>query len=383
MDGGSDPIKMQRALAGELGQQLRKYLKSENIEDFLTDRTALTISDWETERLYRDLIIRNPSMKDAILPGWKTDRQEWMQEFLLHNKDSLSALALLFDNTTDTAQSNTMNVISFMYAIQKKGPDNQGDVIEILGPMRAGKTNFMVWLMLIARYNGIHVITNIPLKQEFENVVEVHKLSEVIIQMSVIRKNDPDAITWIMLDEQAGVKGSGSRTATTRETRWADNFIRLIGKFGASLWRARQFNDIIKEQMGLVSIQFVKSVDKLDSTVGEFKSGPYEGTLIYFDKIKNESDKYDTRSMSSFSIDIDMEIFNAKFSNVEADISKGETTQEDAIIEIVKKMLASGKTKTHEKVCELKSKGVAEKDIAEITGYSLKQVYNILEAEFY
>ncbi len=383
MDGGSDPIKMQRALAGELGQQLRKYLKSENIEDFLTDRTALTISDWETERLYRDLIIRNPSMKDAILPGWKTDRQEWMQEFLLHNKDSLSALALLFDNTTDTAQSNTMNVISFMYAIQKKGPDNQGDVIEILGPMRAGKTNFMVWLMLIARYNGIHVITNIPLKQEFENIVEVHKLSEVIIQMSVIRKNDPDAITWIMLDEQAGVKGSGSRTATTRETRWADNFIRLIGKFGASLWRARQFNDIIKEQMGLVSIQFVKSVDKLDSTVGEFKSGPYEGTLIYFDKIKNESDKYDTRSMSSFSIDIDMEIFNAKFSNVEADISKGETTQEDAIIEIVKKMLASGKTKTHEKVCELKSKGVAEKDIAEITGYSLKQVYNILEAEFY
>lgn len=375
--------KMMRALAGQLGTQLLDYFRKHSIADYKNDKTIITIRDWKTEGLFRRMVIYRPEFleKPAFLDKWYLFREKQLTQYLEINKDSLSAIALLFDNESDSKVD--MNIVSFIYTMQNKGPDNQGDVIEILGPMRSGKTNFMVWMMLIAQSHGIHIITNIPLYTAKERIHEVHKLSEVMIEMAKIRKDDRDAITWIILDEQGGLKGSGSRTATTRETRWNEGFIRIIGKFGGSLWRARQWDDIVKEQKGLVSIQFKKSTDKLDSVTGEFKTGLYAGTEIRFNKIANESDKYDTRSMSSFSMDLDMEVFNARYANLEGDISKEETTQEDIVIEVVNKMLTSTKTKTHEKVCELAAKGMEPKDIAEITGYSLKQVYNILEAEFY
>ncbi len=379
MDNDSD--KMLRALAGQLGNQIKEYLRKVNMADFLSDRTAITISDWETERTFRDLVVQMPELRDnpGFMHEWVTFRQEELTQYLNVNKDSLGAIAMLYDSSNDKKES--MNVLSFIYSMKSKGPDNQGDVIEILGPMRSGKTNFMVWMMEIAQANHINIVTNIPLKAQQDRIHEVHRLSEVLIEIATIRKTDKNALTWIMLDEQAGIKGSGSRTATTKETRWADNFIRLIGKFGASLWRARQFDDVIKEQKGLVSVEFKKSTGKLDSVEGEFKHGLYAGTEIYFNNIKDETDRYDTRSISSFQVDIDMEIFNEKMASIEKQVNELNISQEQAIIKITKEMLQDKNMKTPQKVRELAAKGYEAKEIANLTGYSLKQVYRLLNGE--
>jgi hypothetical protein len=371
----SDEARIARALAADVGNQ---YLKRRRERDEPgNDPSLFGVTDWETEYLFEDLSIMDPELSEnkyfKHLYGSFRDRE--VTSFLQNGgKDSLGGLAILY---TKEIQENYMNIISFWDYLRLKGAERQGDVVEIFGPMGAGKSNFMVWLMKTSEHYGFYILSNIKLFNPFERYKEVHSLSEVLLNLSMIRKKDRNAMILIMIDEQAASRGSGSRTATTRETRWSDKFLTLIRKFGASLWRSRQFDSRIKEQMVLTTIEFTKDSSHLDQAHGEIKQGVYSGTEIFFNNIKNMKNEYDTNQISSFSFDIDMELFDAMTSRLEGKISD-KYSMEDMVIDIVKKMKKDQNKKTPDHVLELAEQGYRQDEIAFETGYSQAQVSRIL-----
>lgn len=371
----SDEARIARALAADVGHQYLKRRKERNEPG--NDPSLFGVTDWETEYLFEDLSIMDPELSEnkyfKHLYGSFRDRE--VTSFLQNGgKDSLGGLAILY---TKEIQENYMNIISFWDYLRLKGPERQGDVIEIFGPMGAGKSNFMVWLMKTSEHYGFYILSNIKLYNPGERYKEAHSLSEVLLNLSQIRKKDKNAMILIMIDEQAASRGSGSRTATTRETRWSDKFLTLIRKFGASLWRSRQFDSRIKEQMELTTIEFTKDTSHLDQAHGEIKQGLYSGTEIFFNNVKDMKNEYDTKQISSFDFDIDMEIFDKLAARNEGKISE-KYTMEDMVIDIVKTMKKNESKKTPDHVLELADQGLTPEEIANKTGYSKMQVYRII-----
>ena len=132
--------------------------------------------------------------------------------------------------------------------------------------------------------------------------------------------------------------------------------------------------------MVLTTIEFTKDSSHLDQAHGEIKQGLYSGTEIFFNSVKDMRDEYDTNQISSFSFDIDMEIFDAMTARLEEKISD-KYSVEDMVMDIVKKMKKDENKKTPEHVLELADQGYEVNDIAEETGYTRQQVYNILRGQ--
>lgn len=377
MASNSDTDKMLRAIAADVAQQFLERRKKRGNAP-ANDPSLLGVTDWETENLFQDVAIMDPSLLNdpLFIMAYGKFRDEQATSFLqTYGKDSPTGLSMMYQSRKD---DNYINIFGFWEFLRSQGPKRQGDVIEIFGTMGSGKSNFMVWLMKTGHHYGFNVITNIHLFHPFEGYYEVHSLSETLEKMAELRKKDKNAMTLIMIDEQAAAVGSSSRTATKRETRWSDKFLTIIRKFGASIWRSRQFDSIIKEQKTLTTIEFHKEKDKIDEAYGKINAGSFAGTELYFSNIPDEEDEYDTNQMSSYSWDIDMEIFDALAAKNEGKIS-GDYTMEDMVIDIVRTMKKQANKKTPEKVLELANEGYTQEEIAQETGYSRIQVYRILK----
>ena len=373
----SDEARFLRAIAGDVGTQILKRRKEREPAALGNDPSMFAIRDWDSERLFQDIAIMDPELaKDPLFKHlYGSFRDEQTTDYLRNGgKDSLGGLAMLY---TKAVSENHWNIIAFWDYMRLKGPYRQGDVIEIFGPMGSGKSNFLVWMMHTSIHYGFKIVSNIKLSHPMKEFIEVHSLSDTLIQLARLRKENPSSLALIIIDEQGAAVGASSRTANKRETRWSDKFITLIRKFGASLWRSRQFDSRIKEQSTLTTIEFTKNTANLSEANGEIKQGEYAGTEILFTNIPDEREKYDTNQISSYDFDIDMELFDKLVAMKEGKISE-DYSMEDMIIEIASAMKRKNNKKTPEHVIELAEQGYAEKDIAEETGYSLKQVYNIL-----
>jgi hypothetical protein len=370
-----DESRIARALAADVGNQYIKRRKER--DEPASDPSIFGVTDWATEFLFEDLSIMDPEFKENkyFKHLYGTFRDKQVATFLQRGgKDSLGGLAILY---TKVDNGNDFNVIAFWDFLKHKGPERQGDVVEIYGPMGAGKSNFMVWLILTSELYGFYTLSNIKLNNPGKRYKEVHSLSDVLFNLADIREKDKNAMILIMIDEQAASRGSGSRTATTKETRWSDKFITIIRKFGASLWRSRQFDSAIKEQRELITIEFNKDTAHLDQAHGEIKQGLYSGTKIFFDNIKNMGKEFDTKQLSSFNFDLDMEMFDKLAAKKEGQISN-KYTMEDLVIDVVKTMKNDESKKNPERVLELAAEGYTVEGIINETGYSKTQIYRIL-----
>lgn len=377
MSNNTDTDKMLRAIAADVASQyLERREKRGNSPG--NDPSLLGVLDWETEDLFQDVAIMDPSLLNDPLftTAYGQFRDSQAARFLQTvGKDSPTGLAMMYQPHRD---DNHINIFGFWEYLRSQGPNKQGDVIEIFGTMGSGKSNFMVWMMKTGHHYGFNIISNIHLFHPFEGYYEVHTLSETLAKMAEIRKKDHNAMSLVMIDEQAAAVGSASRTSTKRETRWSDKFLTIIRKFGASIWRSRQFDSVIKEQKTLTSIEFHKEKDKIDEATGKINSGSFAGTELYFSNIPDEKDEYDTNQMSSYSWDIDMEIFDALSAKYEGKLSDN-YTMEDMVISIVRSMKQQASKKTPENVLGFYDDGYTPDEIAQETGYSLAQVYNILK----
>lgn len=316
----SDWRKMLRVISGGVGKDILKEERERQKEEYPVDRSLFSIKDWDTEFVFRNLINRQDLTEGGrklIELAHSRFRQQEMTSFMQQNQDSLSTWAVLDQGDTENNGNSFRDIMHFTWHFKYDlGPWMQGKLIEIIGPMRSGKNNFVVYLSRAAMANKIHVITSFPmffpttkdgpLKDYY---AEAHGLREALLYMLHVRYKEPEAIFFLILDEQT-TRGASNMRPNATEAEWANGWIVRSGHFGCTTIRLMQSGDeTIKMQKSLRYVEIYKNPRSINRAEGKFVTFGDEWPIT-FQNIPDMAKYYNTASPGSWMWDLDPQAMN-------------------------------------------------------------------------
>ena len=332
----SDWRKMLRVISGGVGRDIIKEEREKQKEEYPVDRSLFSIKDWETEFVFRNLINRQTlteSGRKLVELAHSRFRQQEMTSFMQQNQDSLSTWAVLDQGDTENNGNSFRDIMHFTWHFKYGlGPWMQGKLVEIIGPMRSGKNNFVVYLARAAMANKIHVITSFPmffpttqdgpLKDYY---TEAHGLREALLYMLQVRYKEPEAIFFLVLDEQT-TRGANNMRSNSLEAEWANGWIVRSGHFGCTTIRLMQTGDeTIKMQKSLRYVEIYKNPRTVNKAEGKFVTFGDEWPIT-FQNIPDMTKYYNTASPGSWIWDLDPQAMNDYMSMHESE-AQGDTAR--------------------------------------------------------
>ena len=325
---------MLRVISGGVGRDIIKELLEKQKEEFPVDRSMFSIKDWQTEFVFRNLVNRQDltdSGRKFIELAYSRFRQQEMTTFMQQNQDSLSTWAVLDQGDADNNGNSFRDIMHFTWHFKYDlGPWMQGKLVEIIGPMRSGKNNFAVYLARAAMSGKIHVITSFPmffpttqdgpLKNYY---TEAHGLREALLYMIHVRYQEPEAIFFLILDEQT-TRGANNMRSNSLEAEWANGWIVRSGHFGCTTIRLMQSGDeTIKMQKNLRYVEIYKNPRNVNKAEGKFVTFGDEWPIT-FQNIPDMTKYYNTASPGSWIWDLDPQAMNDYMSIHESE-AEGDT----------------------------------------------------------
>ena len=320
MPGDSDWRKMLRSISGGVGKDILKEVKDKQKEQYPADRSLFSIKDWDTEFEVRN-IINSRDLSDRgrrlIELVYARFREKQMTTFMQQNQDSLSTWAVLDQSDNENNGNSFKDITHFIWHFKYDlGPWMQGKLVEIIGPMRSGKNNFAVYVARAAMAHKVHVITSFPmffpltkdgpLKDFYK---ESHSLSDAMLYMVRVRQKEPEAIFFLMLDEQT-TRGASKMRSNTIEAEWANGWIVRSGHFGCTTVRLMQSGGgTIQMQQELRYIEIYKNPRNINKAEGKFVLFGDEWPVM-FQNIPDMTKYYNTASPGSWLWDIDPQAMN-------------------------------------------------------------------------
>ena len=316
----SDWRKMYRVLSGAVAKDITKEERQKQKEEYTVDRTLFGIKDWDAEFMLRNLLNRHDLSDRArtfLELSSSRFRQMSMIQFIQQNQDSMSTFALLDLGDPENNPNSYKDIMHFIWHFRYDlGPWMQGKLVEIIGPMRSGKNNFAVYMARAAMSGKIHVITSFPmfftttqdgpLKNYYR---EAHGLREALLYMIQTRYKEPEAIFFLILDEQT-TRGASNMRSNSIEAEWANGWIVRSGHFGCTTIRLMQSGDeTIKMQKSLRYAEIYKTPVKVTKAEGKFVTYGDEWPLS-FQNIPDMSKYFNTSSPGSWVWDLDPQAMN-------------------------------------------------------------------------
>ena len=311
---------MLRVISGGVGRDILKEQREKQKEEYPVDRSLLAINDWDAEYMFRNLV-GNRKLSDRarklVELAWARFRQRDMTTFMQKNQDSLSTWAVLDQGNQENNGNSFQDIKHFIWHFKYDlGPSMQGKLVEIIGPMRSGKNNFAVYLARAAMSSKIHVVTSFPmffpgtqdgpLKDFYQ---EAHSHREAVLYMVRTRYRDPDAIFFLILDEQT-TRGASRMRSNTLEAEWANGWIVRSGHFGCTTIRLMQTGDeTIEMQRKLRYATIYKSPQNVEKAEGKFTSFGDDWSLS-FHNVPDMSKYFNTASPGSWTWDLDPQAMN-------------------------------------------------------------------------
>jgi len=229
----------------------------------------------------------------------------------------MSTFALLDLGDPENNPNSYKDIMHFIWHFRYDlGPWMQGKLIEIIGPMRSGKNNFAVYMARAGMSGKIHVITSFPmffpttqdgpLKNYYH---EAHGLRDALLYMIQTRYKEPEAIFFLILDEQT-TRGATNMRSNSTEAEWANGWIVRSGHFGCTTIRLMQSgDDTIKMQKGLRYAEIYKTPVKVTKAEGKFITYGDEWPLS-FQNIPDMSKYFNTSSPGSWVWDLNPQAMN-------------------------------------------------------------------------
>ena len=316
----SDWRKMYRVLSGAVGKDVIKVTAEKQKEEYPVDRSIFGIKHWSTEFMLRNMLNRHdlsPRGRTFLELGFSRFRQQEMIGFIQQNQDSMSTFALMDledpENNVNSFRDITHFIWQFKYEL---GPWMQGKLVEIIGPMRSGKNNFAVYMARAAMSHKIHVITSFPmffpathdgpLKEYY---TEAHGLRESVLYMIRTKYREPDAIFFLILDEQT-TRGASNMRPNSIEAEWANGWIVRSGHFSCTTVRLMQSgDDTIKIQKNLRYVELYKNPKTINKAEGKFVTFGDEWPIV-FHNIPDMTKYFNTISPGSWVWDLDSQAMN-------------------------------------------------------------------------
>ena len=331
----SDWRKMMRVISGDVGKDILKEVRENQKEEYPVDRSLFTIKDWNTEFVFRNILnhrgLSERAMK-LIELGHSRFRQSETTRFMQQNQDSLSTWAVLDQGDPENNGNSFKDIMHFVWHFKYDlGTWMQGKLVEIIGPMRSGKNNFAVYLARGAMSAKIHVITSFPMffpttqdgiLKDFYH--EAHGLSEALIYMIQTRYREPEAIFFLMLDEQT-TRGASNMRSNSTEAEWANGWIVRSGHFGCTTVRLMQSDETIKVQKSLRYVEIYKNLGNKKKAEGKFVNFGDDWPLI-FGNIPDMGKYYNSASPGSWIWDLDPQAMNDYMANHEGE-AQGDTVK--------------------------------------------------------
>ena len=316
----SDWRKMLRVISGGVGRDILKEEREKQKEEYPVDRSLLSIKDWETEFSFRNMINNRNLTERArrfLELAHARFRQRQMTSFMQQNQDSLSTWAVMDQGDPENNGNSFRDVMHFIWHFRYDlGAWKQGKLVEVIGPMRSGKNNFVVYVARAAMSGNIHVITSFPMffpttqdgiLKDFYH--ESHSHVEAVLHMIRTRYAEPEAIFFLVLDEQT-TRGASNMRPNTLEAEYANGWIVRSGHFGCTTIRLMQTGgDTIRMQKNLRYVEIYKKVEKIDQASGSFVSFG-DDYPITFQKIPDMSKYFNTASPGSWTWDLNPQAMN-------------------------------------------------------------------------
>ncbi len=320
MSSDSDWRKMLRVISGGVGRDILKEERDHQKEEYPVDRSLLSIKDWDAEFMFRNMI-NSRDLSDRgrklIELAHSRFRQKEMTSFLQTNQDSLSTWAVMDQGDPENKGNSFRDITHFIWHFKYDlGPWMQGKLVEIIGPMRSGKNNFAVYMARAALAHKIHVITSFPMffpavqdGSLREYYTEAHGLRDALLYMIQVRYREPEAIFYLMLDEQT-TRGASNMRSNSTEAEWANGWIVRSGHFGCTTIRLMQSGEnTIKSQKNLRYIEIYKNPRNINKAEGKFVSFGDEWPVV-FNNIPDMTKYYNTASPGSWVWDVDSQAMN-------------------------------------------------------------------------
>ena len=329
----SDWRKMLRVISGGVGKDILKEERDHQKEEYPVDRSLLSIKDWDAEFMFRNMI-NSRKLSDRgrklLELAHSRFRQQQMTTFLQTNQDSLSTWAVMDQGDPENKGNSFKDITHFIWHFKYDlGPWMQGKLVEIIGPMRSGKNNFAVYLSRAALAHKVHVITSFPmffpavqdgpLKDYY---IEAHGLREALLYMIQTRYKEPEAIFFLVLDEQT-TRGASNMRSNSIEAEWANGWVVRSGHFGCTTVRLMQSDETIKVQKSLRYVEIYKNLGNQKKAEGKFVNFGDDWPLI-FDNIPDMGKYYNSASPGSWVWDLDPQGMNDYMANHESE-AEGDT----------------------------------------------------------
>lgn len=187
-------------------------------------------------------------------------------------------------------------IVVFRY--EMLGLERSGRIEEVVGPMGAGKSNYMCWKSIKLINKGHYVITNASIKgltpEQERHVFRTNRLSEAYDRTIALRRRNFKGLIFWMLDEQGGsASGSAAEKTTTLEYTYMQDVLTTIRKQGVFIVRLRQTEKVPDAQKTWISIVTRKTTDHPESVTMEFiQNTKIEETMKF--KTEDMKDYYDT-----------------------------------------------------------------------------------------